>query len=656
MTIWEDPTTDWMSGDGLRAVQLFGLAYPDIESARAAVVEVGVPWREADKELPAAALWAELLRRAVESGRSYDLAAELLHDPGRAWFHQPLRDLLGERLPRANTLLVYRHGSPADPAEREALLESVDTSASAPQVVEPVVTAGQDGSLQTLNVPGAGMPSQSDAIVLELNARHRLALIRRGGAPVGTGFLVGPDLLLTAAHVVRGRGVPRDEDCAELEAVFDFYDVRRTKAETGVPVPFSRLLRYSLPTDAEMRVRVDAPGDRLDYALIQLGSRIGDERRPDGEVRGYFRLKRERPDLSRIGLTYVYHFPVGEYIGKVWTTGALALTGGGDRIRYTTNTLAGSSGGLVITPDGRPVAMHNYGAARDNQGVPLWRIAHAVSDLLGGAGLPPVRPAAVDPHLALQVGARPIVDREGFRSQLWGSMTKEYRPRQLLVVGPTDSGVTWSYTILSHVASRALLVPELSARSPGGVRARKVDLRAYIATEPEQRCDLLVREIVSLVPGCRFDSGDVAQRARFVADFRTWCYQAFDSPTRQFWLFVDSIDNIAEIARHGVGEVLTTLVDVADDQQTCLYLVLGGQEAHLVGHDSLKYVQPDTVAGLSREAVRTWLQERVAETGGTAKAEKVAEFLDRWFDGDGPAAEPERLSLALCGALEEVRA
>jgi hypothetical protein len=661
MTIWEDPTTDWMSGDGLRAVQLFGLAYPDVESARAAAVEVGVPWREAYRVLPAAALWAELLRRAVESGRFYDLAADLLHDPDRAWFHKPLRDLLGDQLSRANALVVYRHGPPSDPAERRALLESADMSASSPQLVEPVVAEGQDGSLESLNAPGAGMPDQSTAILLELNARHRLALIRRGRAAVGTGFLVGPDLLLTAAHVVRVDGAPRDEDCAELEAVFDFYDVRRTMAETGISVPVARILRYSLPADDELPhgVRVEAPGNRLDYALLQLGRRIGDEPRPDGEVRGHFRIDGPRLNLHRINLTYVYHFPVGKYIGKMWTTGALTLARNGDRVRYRTNTLSGSSGGLVITPEGQPVAMHHYGTPQANQGVPIWRIAQAVSDLLGAAAGPvaqPAQPAAVGPHLALQVGNKPIVDREGFRDQMWGAMTGQNQPRQLLVVGPTDSGVSWSYTILNHVAARAPLVPELLREAPGGVRARRIDLRAYISTTPEHRCEALVREIVSLAAGRDFQSGDVAQRARFVSDFRAWCYREFEGRQRQFWLFVDSIDNIAEVARHGVDEVLTTLVDVADDQQTCLYLVLGGQEADKVGHDSLRFVNPDRVAGLSREAVRAWLQERAAQTGGAVKAEKVDEFLGRWFVDDSPAAEPGQLSWALCDALKEVRA
>ena len=42
MRIWDDLATDWSSGDGLRAVQLFELAYSDVSSARAAAEAVGL--------------------------------------------------------------------------------------------------------------------------------------------------------------------------------------------------------------------------------------------------------------------------------------------------------------------------------------------------------------------------------------------------------------------------------------------------------------------------------------------------------------------------------------------------------------------------------------------------------------------------------------
>jgi hypothetical protein len=172
---------------------------------------------------------------------------------------------------------------------------------------------------------------------------------------------------------------------------------------------------------------------------------------------------------------------------------------------------------------------------------------------------------------------------------------------------------------------------------------------------PEERRGAHIRDVASAA-SAPLDDGALAQAARHVSDFREWCMRRFQGRDRQFWLFVDSIDDIAEIARHGVDEVLTALIDVADDEQTYLYLVLAGREANRLGHDSLVWIQPDTVSGLTRSAVRHWLEARARENGGTVVPERVDAFLAQWFSGEGPATEPVRLSLALRQAAQEVRA
>jgi hypothetical protein len=672
MSIWDDLDTDWSSGDGLRAVQLFQLAYSDVSSARAAAEAVGLAWLTRYEALPSFALWAELLRQAVETGRSYALAADLLHDPERSWFARPLRELLGDRLPEANKTLTDRHGLPADRDARNAVLENLDVAQTAAALIEPVTV--EAGVLQAITDPRAGLLDQDMVIVRELDARRRVALVQRGGGALGTGFLVGPDLLLTAAHVIRNGGPPRSEDSCGLRAVFDYSaygDRDRTPAESEDPVPVAALLRWSLATDAEMNRQHqswEAPEDRLDYALLRLARSVAREKAYDGQVRGHYRLDDQQLDLDRFGAAHVYHHPLGEFLKHGIATSGLGLNRAGTRLRYGANTLAGSSGGLVLSDDGRPIALHHYGAERTNQGVPIWLIAREIRDLLDGdtrvrpdRGGQPVQQAAVvvpvvRPHLALQVRGKPVVDREGFRSQLWDCMTRPDVPRQLLVVGPTDSGVSWSYNIVNNVAGEAALVAELQRAAPSGVCARKIDLRKHISLLPEERRGALIREVVSSASEQPLDTTFIAQSARHVSDFRDWCMRRFTGRDRQFWLFIDSIDDIAEVARHGVDEVLTALVDVADDQQTYLYLVLGGREANRLEHDSLGYISPDTVSGLTRRAVRQWLEDRVGEIGSTVVTDRVDAFLDEWFVGEGPASEPERLSLALPAASREVSA
>jgi hypothetical protein len=210
--------------------------------------------------LPSFALWAELLRRAVETGSSYALAADLLHDPERSWFAKPLRELLGDRLLEANKTLTDRHGLPADSDARNAILNNLDVAQTAAALIEPVTV--EAGALQAITDARTGLMDQDLAIIRELDARRRMALIQRGGAPLGSGFLVGPDLLLTAAHVIRNGGPPRPEDSCGLRAVFDYSgygDQRRTPAESGDPVPVAALLRCSLATDAEMNGQLQRP-------------------------------------------------------------------------------------------------------------------------------------------------------------------------------------------------------------------------------------------------------------------------------------------------------------------------------------------------------------------------------------------------------------
>ena len=200
MSVLDKPSTDWASGDGLRAVQLFALAYPDTRSARAVLDAAGLPWSAEDEALPAPALWAVLLRRAVEADRAYDLAAELLHDETRSWFAGPLQDLVGDRLPEVHKSLTVRHGLPLDPDAKAAVVGNLDIAQTSAALVDPVPV--EEGALEAITDASAGLRDQDVVIVRELDARRRMAMIRRGGAALGTGFLLGPDLLLTAAHVL----------------------------------------------------------------------------------------------------------------------------------------------------------------------------------------------------------------------------------------------------------------------------------------------------------------------------------------------------------------------------------------------------------------------------------------------------------------------
>lgn len=336
-------------------------------------------------------------------------------------------------------------------------------------------------------------------------------------------------------------------------------------------------------------------------------------------------------------------------------------------MRYRTNTLPGSSGAPLVDQLGRLLGMHHFGNSQRNQAVPIWLIARAVQDLLPAeapAAAPPaaaVPPAArliepARPHTVLQVGQRPLVNRKPLRDKVWAAMTRDDVARSLVIVGETESGVSWSWWLLAHIAQKSQLVPELCTRAPLGVEAINIDLRRNIAKPSAERRAALIRTITGRISGedDAWTPQAAQQAARQAADFHMWCYPRLVHSDRQWWVFVDSIDEITEIARHGIDEILVTLIDLADDPQTNLRLVLAGREADKLAHKPLRYAAYDRPVGLSRDEVRRWLTARADETGAQIQTSRLDAFLDQWFPTDMTAVRPDELALALPNAIEEV--
>ena len=106
-------------------------------------------------------------------------------------------------------------------------------------------------------------------------------MIEGAGHPQGTGFLVGADLLLTAAHVIDLLRWPAAPQPPRLR-VFRLLHrgAGRSPAETGARVPVTQFL-----TAAPHRLRGgrhakdwDAPAGNLDFALLKLGYRYRSRR------------------------------------------------------------------------------------------------------------------------------------------------------------------------------------------------------------------------------------------------------------------------------------------------------------------------------------------------------------------------------------------
>ena len=170
------------------------------------------------------------------------------------------------------------------------------------------------------------------------------------GRPIGTGFLVAPDLILTNYHVAK-------------HARFGVSGVVRfdhRKDATGAAVPAESAHPFAADWSVE-----ESPEDELDYAFVRLATRPGDERGvlrpgPHTFVAGEPVFILQHPSVQSLKLC-------------VGSASDLSLLPG--RVAYTANTEGGSSGSPCCSLDWTPVALHHWGAKTGNRGIPLATIA-----------------------------------------------------------------------------------------------------------------------------------------------------------------------------------------------------------------------------------------------------------------------------------------
>ena len=173
------------------------------------------------------------------------------------------------------------------------------------------------------------------------------------GQAAGTGFVIADGLVLTNQHVadqIQSRGAsPRD--CV---ARFDY----RLHEEGGDP-DAGLAIRF-----AEGDWRVDSsPVAQLDYAIIRLERRPGRQPLPAPKAHSF----------AQGDIYLILHHPLGTAM-KMSVGVFVSYDASRERISYTTNTEAGSSGSPVFTLDWKPVALHRQGDKNANSGVPLLTI------------------------------------------------------------------------------------------------------------------------------------------------------------------------------------------------------------------------------------------------------------------------------------------
>jgi hypothetical protein len=254
------------------------------------------------------------------------------------------------------------------------------------------------------------LPEQSDLERLELEPlfldvnlwREQLGIIESQvcrveikSRAVGTGFLLGPDLLLTASHVIEAV-VDQKQRPGDVIFRFDY-----KKLNHGATVQSGTL--YGL---AEKEWLVDYSGsgsynsivdpnkeslgpDELHYALLRLARPAGaeqiggDRAEPSAPARRWIAIPRH-VNLRRGQALFILQHPEGLPLQVAFgSNGVVGFDKGGTRIFHNVNTLGGSSGSPCFDERWQLVAMHIAGNSRVNVGISI----AAVLDGLRSHGL-----------------------------------------------------------------------------------------------------------------------------------------------------------------------------------------------------------------------------------------------------------------------------
>jgi hypothetical protein len=220
----------------------------------------------------------------------------------------------------------------------------------------------------------------------------RVCRVELGGNAAGTGFLVGPDAVLTNYHVLEDV-LNGTVAAAKVTCRFDYKVLADGSRVEGTAVGLYVGLHATdwkldfSPYSAAERTRTpeDPPPtpDELDYALVRLARRFGDEpATPKGGARapkrGWITLGSTAPPfVPKMALMIAQH-PDGKPLKlAVDTESVIAVNPNRTRVRYATSTEHGSSGSPVFDLEWNLVALHHLGdpaydhPASYNQGVPI---------------------------------------------------------------------------------------------------------------------------------------------------------------------------------------------------------------------------------------------------------------------------------------------
>ena len=220
------------------------------------------------------------------------------------------------------------------------------------------------------------------------------------GTVFGTGFLVGPDVIMTNHHVmdavISGRAKP---DTASFR--FDYKRLPDAVISEGTVfklAPAEWLIDSSPPSDVDSK-REPKPGvpkpDELDYAIVRLAGSPGTKAagpKPDPKdpPRGWIAMEKSAVAPPGSPLLIMQHPEAAPLKLAIDMGGVIGGNPNDTRLKYKVNTEGGSSGAPCFNANWDLVALHHSGdpnfdpdhKPEYNEGIPV----HAILQLLDARG------------------------------------------------------------------------------------------------------------------------------------------------------------------------------------------------------------------------------------------------------------------------------
>jgi hypothetical protein len=215
--------------------------------------------------------------------------------------------------------------------------------------------------------------------------QDRVCRIELQGNPVGTGFLVGPEVVLTNYHVME-QAIKGQIPPSAVTLRFDYKQLADGTILSGGmhrladdwridASPYSTQDLQGLPDDASRDPK------ELDYALLRVAGAPGNQKvdrkgSDDAPVRGWISVPETEVTFVPNHPLFIVQHPQGTPLKLALDTQAvIAVNANRTRVRYQTNTEPGSSGSPCFDQHWELVALHHLGDpnfhATYNQGIPI---------------------------------------------------------------------------------------------------------------------------------------------------------------------------------------------------------------------------------------------------------------------------------------------